>query len=162
MRQAVRRGAMAGLALAVLAPAFTLAGAKPAPVAVYLEPIDPAVVEGLAVRKVEESLRARLGRRKPIVLVDDPEKAAVTLSLVQCAGWGEKRRVSEAGDRVFFRPGTETSYGVRTENRSYIVMVVRATEGGRFTDLASHEGDRTLKAASDSVADQLVKIVRPD
>ena len=157
-------GLVAGAAAALACWTVPAARAadKPAPVPVYLEPIGDGIVEGLAVDKVERALRDRLRRQKAIVLVDEPGQAAITLRVTECAGWGEKRHVSEGGDRVFFRPGSETSYGVRTENRSYLLLVVRATRGETFKDLVSHDGDRTVKAATDSVADQLLRFARKD
>lgn len=159
-RMTIAAAAAAALLVSTGGPSLARAAARPAPVPVYLQPIGDGVVEGLAVEKVERTLRERLGRKKSIVLVTEPEQATITLKVTQCAGWGEKRRVSEAGDRIFFRPGSETSYGVRTENRTHVLLVVHATWGERFAELASHDGDRTLKAATDSVVDEVERLAR--
>lgn len=154
-----RTVAALGALAALLSTGAVQAGVRPAPIAVYLEPTADGVVQGLAVGKVEQVLRERLARKKSIVLVAEPEQAALVLRLTECAAWGERRRVSEAGDRVFFKPGSETSYGVRTEHRTQVLLVLRATWGERFDDLASHDSDRNLKDAADSVADQLHQLV---
>jgi hypothetical protein len=152
----------------LLAAATAAAGEKPAPVAVHLEPIGEDVVQGLPVEKVEAVLRERLARVKGITLVPNREDAAVVLSVSECLGWGEKKRINEADERnVAVNPdrriknlGGEGVYGARTEYRSYVSLVVRATWPEHFEDLQSADADSSLKAAVDSVAGQLGRLVK--
>jgi hypothetical protein len=49
---------------------------------------------------------------------------------------------------------------VRNEHSTHVSIVVRATWGERFRDLVSHQSDKTIKAAADSVADELERFTR--
>jgi hypothetical protein len=150
------------LAVAVVANAGT-----PAPTSVYLEPVEDSAVQGIAVEKVEKALRERLARDKRMQLVTSAEEAALVLSVAECLAWGEKKRVTEITDRT---PNLPTdglggrrgpdAWGTRTENRTRVSLVVRASWKDRFHDLASHEDDRTLKAATDSVAGALSRLLK--
>ena len=151
---------IAPAALLVMLTASVEAGPQPAPIAVHLVPVEDGVIQGLDPAKAERVLRERLARKKSITLVPDEEGAAIVLRVTQLAGWGEKKHTGEASDRVFFKPGGETSYGARTERTRYVSIVVRATWGERFRDLVSHESDKTIKAAADSVADELDRFAR--
>jgi hypothetical protein len=144
------------------------AAEKAEPVNVHLEAIDGTVVQGFPVDEVEKALRDRLARIKEIRLVPEPEEARVVLKVTECLGWSEKRRVDEAGDRPILGPtgdggvarGTEGAYGVRTETRPQISLVVRATWAEHFTDLQSATDEKQLKGAVDTVASQLAGIVK--
>jgi hypothetical protein len=156
------------IAATLLAAATAAAGEKPAPVAVHLRPIEDDVVQGLPVEEVEAALRKRLAREKGITLVPNREDAAIVLSVSECLGWGEKRRINEADERnVAVNPdgrfknfGSEGAYGTRTEKRSQVSLVVRATWPEHFQDLHSADGESSLKSAADSVADQLGRLVK--
>lgn len=141
--------------------------ARPAPIAVFLEPVTGGAVQGVAVEKVEAALRARLGREKGLALVTEADQATVVLRVTECLAWAEKTHVTEITDRTPNLPtagrgrgvGPE-AYGSRTEHRPQVSLVVRATWPERFHDLQSGDGDRTLKDAADSVGDQLARVLK--
>ena len=148
--------------VSLLAPGAPPSGA-PAPVKVFLESAAEDAVEGVDAARVDAALRKELGGKKSLSLVATPEEAAVVLRVTECLVFTEKRRVNEARERPVNIPtegrgvagGTEGVYGTRTETTAQAVLVVRATWPGQFADLQSHDRDRSLKDAADSVADQL-------
>jgi len=157
------------LSVLILAAATVSTSGKPAPVAVYLEPIAEEAVQGFPVDKVEASLRERLARAKGLRMVSTAEDAVVVLRVKECVGWGEKKRVNEAEERnVAVNPkggpvrnrGSEGVYGTRTEYRTQVVLVVRATWPEHFQDLQAADDDRTLKSAVGTVADELDGLVK--
>ena len=163
----------AWLALAVLlVPLRPAAAARPEPLKVHLEEIQESDVKGFPVDEVEAALRKELAGRKSIVLVETPDEAALVLRVTECTGWGEKHEVREVDERnIAINPdgrvknkGGEGTYGVRTEYRTHVVLIVRATWGDRFEDLQASDGDRNLKSAADTVGaglDRLLKRALP-
>jgi len=155
-------------AILLLAAAAASAGEKRAAVAVHLEPVAEEAVQGLPVEKVEAALRQRLARTKGVTLVPSAEEATIVLRVSECLGWGEKVRTNEANERnigvnekgPIRNIGSEGVYGTRVEKRSRVSLVVRATWSGRFHDLQSADDDRSLKAAADTVADELARVVK--
>ena len=160
-------GASAVVLLA-LSARLAAAGTSPEPLKVHLEEVAESAVRGFPVEDVEAALRAELrGRKKSIVLVPTPEEAALVLRVTECAGWTEKRKVNEVDERnIAINPsghrnkGSEGMYGVRTEYRAQVVLVVRASWSDHFEDLQASDNDHNLKSAADTVGialDHLVK-----
>ena len=153
------------LAAAIVLPALPVPAAvaanRPEPLKVHLEEVAQSAVQGFPVEDVEAVLRKEFRGRKTIVLVPTPEEAALVLRVTECVGWAEKRRINEANERkVATNRGLEAVYGVRTEYRTHVVLIVRATWSEHFEDLQAADDDRNLKSAADTVAialDQLVK-----
>lgn len=154
---------VATLVLSAVAAAAA-ADEKSAPLALHLQAIDPEVVKGVTVAKVEEALRGRLGREKSLALVPRAEDATVVLEVTECLVWTEKRRVTDRPLNIPTQgrgsPGPEPAYETRTERRKQVSLVVRATWSERFEDLQSGDADRTLKDAAGSVADALARILK--
>jgi hypothetical protein len=163
------------LAATIVVPAVPLATAgdapRPQPLKVHLEEVAESAVRGFPVEDVEAALRAELRGKKSIVLVPTAEEAALVLRVTECVGWGEKHRISEVDERnIAVNPvtrsgraknkGGEGMYGVRTEYRTQVVLVVRATWSDHFEDLQAGDDDRNLKSAADTVAGELDRLAK--
>jgi hypothetical protein len=162
---------MLGQAVVLLASALAAPGPSPssAEIATYLVPVDEYVLsEDFSAAQVETVLRARLARLSALRLVDELTRGGMRVQVTGCARVTGPTVKRDPRPPVTLPPGRghgrvvvrDEEYGAAVENRTSVVLLVRATWQDETRDLASGEADQTLEAAASTVAREIEKLVK--
>jgi hypothetical protein len=158
-------------AVVLVASALAAPGpsASSAAIATYLVPVDEAVLgEDFSAAQVETALRGRLARRSALRLVDELTRGALRVQVTGCARVNASTVKRELHPPATLPPGRghgrvvirDEEYGATAENRTFVVLLVRATWQDETREFASGEADLTLEGAASTVARQIEKLVK--